>query len=61
MGTVSTSKLTDIGRVNTAHTLLYLMATGHTVAPRSKAPRLNMTQYSLLTHVPCTAAKRRCA
>ena len=32
--------------------LLYLMAMGHTVAPRSKAPRLNMTQYSLLTQVP---------
>mmetsp|Transcript_27613 Transcript_27613/g.77184 ORF Transcript_27613/g.77184 Transcript_27613/m.77184 type:complete len:203 (+) Transcript_27613:188-796(+) len=32
--------------------LLYLMATGLTVAPRSKAPLLNMTQYSLFTHVP---------
>lgn len=32
--------------------LLYLMATGQTVAPRSNAPRLNMTQYSLFTHVP---------
>ena len=32
--------------------LLYLMATGHTVAPRSKAPFLNITVYSLLTHVP---------
>lgn len=32
--------------------LLYLMATGHTVAPRSKAPRLNMTVYSLFTQVP---------
>lgn len=28
------------------------MATGHTVAPKSNAPLLNMTQYSLLTHVP---------
>ena len=32
--------------------LLYLMAMGQTVAPKSKAPRLNITQYSLLTHVP---------
>lgn len=32
--------------------LLYLMATGQTVAPKSNAPRLNITVYSLLTHVP---------
>ena len=32
--------------------LLYLMALGQTVQSRSKAPRLNMTQYSLLTQVP---------
>ena len=32
--------------------LLYLMAIGHTVAPRSKAPFLNITVYSLLTQVP---------
>ena len=32
--------------------LLYLMATGHTTAFRSNAPRLNMTQYSLFTQVP---------
>ena len=53
--------------------LLYLMATGQTVAPRSNAPRLNMTQYSLFTQVPsgkmssgvvsgaCTCAFMRCA
>ena len=39
-------------------TLLYFMATGHTVAPRSKAPRLNMTQYSLLTQVPSGKIRR---
>ena len=35
-----------------AKILLYLIAIGHTLHPRSKAPFLNMTQYSLLTHVP---------
>jgi hypothetical protein len=31
--------------------LLYLMATGCTTASSSNAPRLNMTQYSLLTQL----------
>lgn len=35
------------------HGNTHLMAMGYTVAPRSKAPRLNSTQYSLFTHVPC--------
>ena len=38
--------------------LLYLMAMGHTVASRSKAPLLNMTQYSLLTQVPSGKMRR---
>lgn len=47
-------------------TLLYLMATGHTVASRSNAPLLNMTVYSLFTHVPsgktsCDVARVRIA
>lgn len=32
--------------------LLYLIAIGHTVTPRSNAPLLNMTQYSLFTQHP---------
>ena len=47
---------------------LYLIAIGHTVAPRSNAPRLNITQYSLLTQVPSgntssgvASARRTCA
>eukprot|EP00884_Botryococcus_braunii_P014977 jgi/Botrbrau1/23480/Bobra.106_1s0032.1 len=34
------------------NSLLYLMAMGHTVAPMSKAPALNITTYSLLVQVP---------
>jgi len=34
------------------NTRSYRMATGQTTAPRSNAPRLNITQYRLLTHVP---------
>lgn len=39
-------------------TLLYLMAIGQTVAPRSNAPRLNITQYSLFTQVPSGNMRR---
>eukprot|EP00982_Pelagococcus_subviridis_P002874 22149-Pelagococcus_subviridis.AAC.3 len=35
-----------------ANVLLYLIAMGTTLHPKSNAPRLNMTQYSLFTHVP---------
>lgn len=38
--------------------LLYLIAIGHTVAPRSNAPRLNITVYSLFTQVPSGKTSR---